>query len=62
MEIDILQIKIFQDGNQCCALIGPDLQAGRAGFGWTALKALRALCDDLEKNPWPLPHRIIGNE
>ncbi|TET67571.1 MAG: hypothetical protein E3J56_12680 [Candidatus Aminicenantes bacterium] len=36
-------IKIFKDGDEWCASIGPDLQEGIAGFGPNASAALNAL-------------------
>ena len=35
------------DGNQICALVGPDLVAGVAGFGDSVHDALRDLADNL---------------
>lgn len=40
-------ITIEQDGNQWCALLGPDLQEGVAGFGDTPKEALLQLCESL---------------
>lgn len=40
-------ITIEEDGNQWCALLGPDLQEGIAGFGDTPKKALLQLCESL---------------
>ena len=36
-----------RDGNQVCALVGPDLVAGVAGFGDSVHDALRELGDNL---------------
>jgi len=52
--MDILEIKISLDGDKWCALVGEDLQEGIAGFGDTPIDAIRALCDELETNPWNL--------
>lgn len=39
------EIRIFPDGDMWCALIGPDLQEGVAGFGTTPEKALHTLIE-----------------
>ena len=41
-------VRVYQDGNEMCALIGNDLQEGIAGFGKTAGNSLRALADELD--------------
>jgi hypothetical protein len=41
------EIRLSWDGNQICALVGPDLVAGVAGFGDTVHDALRELADNL---------------
>jgi hypothetical protein len=41
------QILFEWDGNQICALVGPDLVAGVAGFGDSVYDALRELADSL---------------
>ena len=41
------EIHLSWDGNQICALIGPDLVAGVAGFGDSVHGALRELADNL---------------
>lgn len=46
-------IRLSRDGDRWCALVGPDLQVGRAGFGITALSALLALTMDLARHGWP---------
>ena len=38
-------VRVFQDGNEICALTGADLMAGTAGFGATVSSALRSLAD-----------------
>ena len=59
-------VRMFQDGNQVCALIGSDLVEGLGGFGDTPADALRDLAANLEnpdykfsvtdlKSPWPVP-------
>jgi hypothetical protein len=40
-------IRLSWDGNQICALVGPDLVAGVAGFGDSVHDALRELADNL---------------
>lgn len=42
-------ITITVDGDKFCALIGPNIQAGVAGFGDTPTEALEALTDELER-------------
>jgi len=39
------EIRLFPDGDVWCALIGPDLQEGVAGFGATPEKALHTLIE-----------------
>ena len=39
------EIRIFPDGDMWCALIGPDLQEGVAGFGTTPEQALHTLIE-----------------
>jgi hypothetical protein len=41
------KIRLSWDGNQICALVGPDLVAGVAGFGDSVHDALRELADNL---------------
>jgi hypothetical protein len=41
------EVQLYWDGNQICALVGPNLVEGVAGFGDTAHDALRALADTL---------------
>jgi hypothetical protein len=41
------EIRLSWDGNQVCALVGPDLVAGVAGFGDSVHDALRELADNL---------------
>ena len=45
---DLLNVRVFKDGNKWCALHGEDLQEGTAGFGCTPQDALRHLADNLE--------------
>ncbi len=47
-----LKIKVFQDGDQFCALVGKDLQTGSAGFGDTPTQALRRLVQLMEVDGW----------
>ena len=42
-----LPIRLMQDGNQWCALIGTNLQEGIAGFGKEPWLALTSLCGEL---------------
>ena len=41
------EIRLSWDGNQICALVGPDLVQGVAGFGDGVHDALRGLADNL---------------
>jgi hypothetical protein len=41
------EIRLSWDGNQVCALVGPDLVAGVAGFGDSVHDALRELANNL---------------
>ncbi len=41
-------VKLYQDGNQVCALIGDNIMEGIVGFGITRADALRDLADRLE--------------
>lgn len=43
------EVSIAKDGNQWCALLGPDLQKGVGGFGNTPSEALIDLGNALEK-------------
>lgn len=47
MENDMV-VRLFRDGSEICALIGPDIMEGTAGFGETPATALRALADQLD--------------
>lgn len=49
-------IKIYKDGNEWCALIGPDLSVGYAGFGSTPLDALKSLTKWLGFEEWSSSH------
>jgi hypothetical protein len=51
----ILSIYFYEDGDNWCARVGPNLQEGRSGFGDTPMKALRALVDDIGHDGWSLP-------
>ncbi|HXF15339.1 MAG TPA: hypothetical protein VN517_19475 [Terriglobales bacterium] len=44
----MVNIKLFPNGNRLCALIGPELQTGLAGFGKTPAEALRDLAHVIE--------------
>lgn len=46
-------VRVFLDGDSWCALVGPDLQDGVAGFGVTPAHALTDLAENLIGNPWP---------
>ncbi len=43
-----LEVKIYPDGNQVCALIGENLQDGHVAFGDNPYQALRNLVNVLE--------------
>lgn len=43
-----MEITVQQDGDQWCALTGPNLQDGVAGFSYSIPMALRELADALE--------------
>jgi hypothetical protein len=43
-------IRLFKDGYDFCALLGPDLMTGEAGFGDSPSLALRALAAVLDVN------------
>ena len=51
----IMLVELLRDGDSIGAMIGPDLQTGVAGFGYTAPEALRALADAIERENYPLP-------
>ena len=53
------EIRIFPDGNMWCALIGPDLQEGVAGFGTTPEQALHTLIEASKCN-LPVTKRVAG--
>jgi len=40
-------IELFRDGDQWCALLGGNIQDGKAGFGPTKATALEALAEEL---------------
>ncbi len=44
-----LIVRVFPDGAEICALIGPDLVEGIAGFGTTPGDALRSLAEQVDK-------------
>ena len=39
------EIRLFRDGDQWCALRGPDLQEGESGFGDNPVAAVEGLLD-----------------
>lgn len=43
-----MEITVKQDGDQWCALFGPNLQEGVAGFSYSPTEALRELADAIE--------------
>jgi hypothetical protein len=47
-DFDEITVRVFRDGTEMCALIGPDIMEGHAGFGESASDALRALADVLD--------------
>lgn len=46
-----MDIKVFKDGNQVCALFGRDLQEGIAGFGYSIPEALESLAAEWRLSP-----------
>lgn len=46
-----IKIRVFQDGDEWCALIGEDLQSGVAGFDKTPVEALNVLFTHLANLP-----------
>jgi hypothetical protein len=53
-----LQILVFKDGNNICALHGEDLQSGTAGFGSTVTNALRDLARQLDEEQLDLESEL----
>jgi hypothetical protein len=43
-----VSILLYRDGNEFCALLGDNIQDGKAGFGRTIPAALRNLANELE--------------
>ena len=43
-------VKLYTDGKEICAMLGPDPVQGIAGFGSSVHEALRMLADDLVRN------------
>src|SRR6476469_1308799 len=43
-----LEIRVFPDGDQFCALVGENLVEGIAGFSYSPTEALRQLADAIE--------------
>ncbi len=41
-------IRLMWDGDKVCALVGPDLQEGIAGFGDSAIEALEDLLQNIK--------------
>jgi len=41
-------VRLYQDGNAWCALLGKDIMSGKVGFGSTKSAALRQLAQDIE--------------
>lgn len=50
-------VRIFNDGDQVCALIGENIQEGFAGFGNTIGDALRDLAQDVDNHQWKQLHQ-----
>lgn len=46
-------IRLTRDGDRWCALIGPDLATGVAGFGFGPIGALFELLLKLARRGWP---------
>ncbi len=51
----MVTVELTQDGDMWCALVGPNLQEGTAGFGKTQGDALRALAAAFDKEDAQLP-------
>ncbi len=58
--MDLLEVKIYLDGDQWCAMVGEDIQSGVAGFGDTPLQALIEMVDSFYLQPWNLDHVTLG--
>ena len=48
-----IQVKLYKDGDQWCALIGDNLQSGICGFGDTKSEAVMTLATFLLVNTIP---------
>lgn len=46
-------VRVFRDGDMWCAMVGSNLQEGRAGFGVSPMAALDELAVYLAGSPWP---------
>lgn len=55
------QVRVLHDGDMVCALIGPNLQEGIAGFGSTVPDALRDLAAEFELKPLEAVAGDFGN-
>jgi hypothetical protein len=53
------RIAIFRDGNQMCAMIGPDLVVGLGGFGDTVPEALRDLAAGFTQHGYRLQDNTV---
>ncbi len=49
-ENDLLNIRVFKDGDTWCALRGKDLQEGVGGFGSTVFNAIHNLAKNIKYN------------
>jgi len=55
----MINVKVFAEGDQVCAMIGENLQEGLAGFGEKPSQALRELASEIEKDPMTLAVLIL---
>jgi len=53
------RIAIFREGNQMCAMIGPDLVVGLGGFGDTVPEALRDLAGGFKEYGYRLHDNTV---
>jgi len=60
IERETLIIEISLDGDLWCALVGPNIQAGIAGFGDSPLEALENLCREFKDTPYNLNNCTLG--
>lgn len=46
--MEVIELKVFRDGDKVCVLFGDNIQEGYVGFGETPEEALRDFIDDIE--------------